>query len=338
MTTGLYQFKHVRLLDGAETYSVILNDGTNTKLRGMRGFGMPRLRVASEQYPYHHGTLRFDQPYLPDREMILVIGIKANSFTNWVAADNALRQSLSPFHVPNELCRLQITRPDRSLRMIDCWLVDYTYDSSDHFSPYWGERKLTYWAPDPSFYDALGSAYDISLRQYSGFTFGTSDSSNDARFKFDAPSTIPRNDWMLTARPQGVYGFHFTRSWPLTFQVADSISQHYVYSGGDLPTFPSIDMWGPWDYAKIENTTTGKHIAIGYDVASGDYVRVNFGAATALHTDVSKGYKETDILRYMSDDSEFWQLLPGYNTIQVTVNGTTTCNMTLTWYDRYSSI
>ena len=149
MTVHGYQFFHIDPL-GVE-YPI--NDLITSWLIGYAGFGMHRLAVATERLPYQHGVTVLGEPYLADREMLLAIDIQDTTHVDWIERDRALRHNLSPFKKPADLCTLKIVRPDDAVRYIAAWLVEYLGGDEGMDGPMYGRRNLTYWAPDPAFYD-----------------------------------------------------------------------------------------------------------------------------------------------------------------------------------------
>lgn len=310
--------------DGAS--STTINDGTIIVVRGMRGFGLPHLRVAGLEYPYHHGKLNFGRPYLPDREMIVVLGIHSATAAALISTEETLREALSPFPYGETLGRLNISRPDSTNRSILCWLVEYSGESDDHFSPYWCQRTVRFWAPDPRFYDPTEQYAVTSQFDSRGLTFGATDSASEALFRFDAVDASPRDDLVFAVQTE----------YPEDEEVTFGTSGDYITStrtvtvSGDLPTRPRFIIFNAFDALKLENVTTGKTMTIE-DAVTGGPVEIDMEAGTVEDNG-------TNIIDYLSDDSEFWDLVPGANVLTYYTDSSGTVEVQVYWYNRYSSI
>jgi hypothetical protein len=309
-----YRFYHIDT-DGIEWP---ITDGVDTWLEvgGMFGFGMMRLDVAAERMPYEHGVTVIGEPYMPPREIGIAIGIGDTSHAAWVARDRALRDNCSPFRDPTKRCALKVLRPDDTERRIDAWLVEYSGDSGDMDGPLLGRRVLTYWAPDPAFYDptAAVTAFGVSG---SGISFSI---------------TFP-----LTISTAIVSGIVFPVAFPLTFEAANAVAWQVVNYAGTMPTHPIIRCYGPADYPLVQNVTLDKQVKVLQAMDSGDYIDIDMDEQTATFHDATDN-SDTDITNLVTDDTQFWHLRPGANSIYATMMGTTSGGIRMTYTNRYLAV
>jgi hypothetical protein len=297
-----------------------INDGVNTwlELKGMFGFGLMRLDVATERMPYEHGVTVIGEPYMPAREMGIAIGIGDTSHAAWVARDNALRDNCSPFRDPTQRCTLKVLRPDDTERRIGAWLVEYSGDSGDMDGPMLGRRVLTYWAPDPAFYDPTAVVTAFGVSPGGGLSFSMT--------------------FSLTITAAGDAG---GLTWPLTFPMfyvaANVTTRQAVSYAGTMPTYPVVRCYGPADYPIIENVTLDKAVQVVQAMATGDWIDVDMSEQTATFHDTTDN-SDTDATNLVTDDTQFWHLRPGENTIRVAMNGASSGGVRMTYTKKYLAV
>lgn len=106
-----------------------------------------------------------------------------------------------------------------------------------------------------------------------------------------------------------------------------------ISSGGMVPTWMIIRVYGPITNPTIANLTTGKRMVFtGLDVAAGDYVSIR----TKDHTVLVNDDPNVSRLSYVDWTQSSWlQLIPGANQIALTADVVGTGSyMTLSWRDR----
>lgn len=84
-----------------------------------------------------------------------------------------------------------------------------------------------------------------------------------------------------------------------------------VNNGGDLGVYPVLTLNGQLTNPRIENTTTGKFVALTHTVGSQETVTIDMGERTIMQ-------ENTNLINTKSSDSRFWKLDPGDNTIKLT--------------------
>jgi hypothetical protein len=311
-----YRFFHIDP-DGVE---YPLNDGVNTWLEigGMFGFGLMRLDVAAERMPYEHGVTVIGEPYMPAREMSIAIGIGDTSHAAWVARDNALRDNCSPFRDPTQRCVLKVLRPDGNERRIDAWLVEYSGDTGDMNGPMLGRRVLTYWAPDPTFYDPVAVTESFGVQPGGGWSFS-----------FTFPLTLTAAD------DSG--GVTWPLEFPFSFDAANVTTRQAIIYAGTMPTFPVIRCYGPADHPRVESVTLDKLAQVVQEMESGDYIDIDMSALSATFHDATDN-SDTDVTNQITDTTQFWSLRPGANTIRVTMMGAGNGGVLMTYTKRYLAV
>lgn len=85
-------------------------------------------------------------------------------------------------------------------------------------------------------------------------------------------------------------------------------------NAGDTETFPVITLTGTLTNPRLENTTTGKFIALTLSITTGVQVVIDMENRTIMQAG------ETNRLNTMSDDSDFWSLQSGDNVIRLTTS------------------
>ncbi len=95
-----------------------------------------------------------------------------------------------------------------------------------------------------------------------------------------------------------------------------------VTNNGQVDALPTITINGPGVDPSIFNSTTGKRITITYTLAAGEYITVDSstGAKTCVLT---VGPANSNIIGYMSSDSEFFPIIPGANELVCGLSSTT---------------
>ena len=280
--------------------SYVLNDDITARLRwnGLRGFGVLRTETLGQRVPYQDGVEALGL-YTGPREMRVALDISAKSHAERLAYERAMRRNLSPYKDRSHLGALTIEDASNSVsRAIACWLTECP--DPEETGPFESAVFLTFWAPQPFFYDPVPLAESVAI---SGGGVGY-------------PITYPAE-----------YG-------------ATGIDSHvYPDNPGDIEAWPVIRVQatGGTD-PKIENETTGKKIELsGLALSAGDYVDIDMAEATVAMYDAGAG-ATTSIIEKMSEESEFFPFARGGNSIHVELGAATSGSVTLTYYARYLAI
>ncbi len=280
-----------------------LNDNVNLWLRadGLRGFGIVRAEVAATRLPYRDGVWRLGGPYTPAREMEVALEVLGVSLADCVARLRALARNVSPYRDPDELGTLRVRAPDGLTRDIDCWLTGV--EDTEWAGPLDGIVVLTFWAPSPWFYSTATATAGLVLACDAGVSYPVS---------YD-----------------GSTGVEYATS-----DIAIDLS---VRNEGDVDTYPTLTIYGPGQNPVVENLTTGQLIEIETVVLeAGDYITVDMDACTVQLYDMS--YQTTaNIIEHISENSEFWPLRRGDNSIHVEIANADAGTIHVSWLNRYQS-
>lgn len=82
-----------------------------------------------------------------------------------------------------------------------------------------------------------------------------------------------------------------------------------INNAGDADSYPTVRLYGPLTNPRIENQTTGKWISLTLSIEAGSYIEIDMENRTIIQGDM------TNRIGVKSDDSRFWYLAPGDNTI-----------------------
>lgn len=277
-----------------------LNDGTHAilKANGLRGFGQLRAEDVQERVPYTDGVeLSGNEPYTGPREMGVALQVLGDSYSIWVAQKQALIHNASPYKSNGALGKLKIVTPNSLTRYIDCRLVEFPDPEMD--GPFAGLCIPTFYAPYPHFYDPTAQTTVLTVSGDGGVTF---------------PITFP-----------------------ITFSSADVDETIVVENTGDVPTWPTIRVYGPGDNPSFENTTIGKTMSLTKTMDAGDYLDIDMEAGTINFYDDSAG-ATTPALTSMDATAEFWALAVGTNTIEVDIANVGNGSAVFTYYLRYLAV
>jgi hypothetical protein len=108
-------------------------------------------------------------------------------------------------------------------------------------------------------------------------------------------------------------------TFPITFPATAIDTTVYPNNVGDVPTWPTIRIWGPGEDPSIENETTSKIMGLTQSLDAGDYVDIDMEAGTVDWYDYSGG-TTTPIIETISAASEFWELVRGENAVHIEVS------------------
>jgi hypothetical protein len=124
----------------------------------------------------------------------------------------------------------------------------------------------------------------------------------------------------------------------LPFNLGTVGSQITVTNSGDIETPVMIYFYGEVENPSIENSTTEEEISITKTVQDGEILIINtaFGEKSVL---LLTGGEYENAFEYVDDDSIFWSLDPGDNTVSYTVASEgANAECRLYYYNRYSGV
>ena len=111
-----------------------------------------------------------------------------------------------------------------------------------------------------------------------------------------------------------------------------------ITNNGQVDAYPTLTITGPGDNPEIFNVTTGKRLSLTYTIPAGQTIVVdsNIGEKTVIY---DNGVSETNVIGYLSSDSEFFPVQPGANTIRCSMNNTTASSgVVIAFSDQYLGV
>ncbi len=276
-----------------------LNNEINFFLRreGLEGFDDQEREQAYSRVPYRHGVVHHGEPYAPHRYLSVAIDVTGRD------------------------------APDTR-----GWMRYWRR----YITPYWGDGSpgvLTVQDVDNGTYRAIECKCTRMLEIYRApaaktivFHFVSEDA-----FFYDPTERVE------TIGVSGPGGLTFPITFPITFTSADIDETISVDNAGEAPTWPTVRVYGPGDNPSLENTTTGKTMAITQTLDSGDYIEIDMEAATVMFSDATDG-STTSIIENISDASEFWELAVGENEIEVNVENAVSGSVRFSYNLRYLGV
>lgn len=133
--------------------------------------------------------------------------------------------------------------------------------------------------------------------------------------------------------PVDSWGFPF--SFPFSFGAESAGGDLVVVTTGDLETFPRILIYGPAAAPIIRNLTTGRSLSfVGLSLAAGDFAEVDCWDET-VYLNSNEGFSLLGAVDIANSD--FWQLAPGLNLIQLVASGfDANTRATIFWRDSFA--
>lgn len=193
---------------------------------------------------------------------------------------------------------LRVIRADGATRALYCYMI--AYSDLEYKAPKVGGKVIRFRASDPFWFD---------------------------------PTEVER----VIAVSGAVYEIVFPIEFPITFDSADVNEYFNVENEGDVETYPVITVYGPGDNPTIDNETADKLFSVNQAMDEGDYITIDMENGTVEFYDSSLG-TTTNIIEYISDDSEFWPLLVGNNELHVILANTTDGSVKIEYYNRYQGV
>lgn len=125
---------------------------------------------------------------------------------------------------------------------------------------------------------------------------------------------------------------------PFILPSSGIVVQQSVENRGDINASPIITVVGPGSNPIVRNVTTGEVTDINLSIAAGESIVIDtrFGVKSVVYNQPGG---QSSVIGYMSSSSVFVGMLPGVNTIQCSMNNTTTdSRFEIEWYDYYLGV
>lgn len=116
-------------------------------------------------------------------------------------------------------------------------------------------------------------------------------------------------------------GASFNFTWNVNFGVVTNSGIITALNAGNFNTSPIITIAGPVDNPIVENITAGKRLAFALTINSGDQLVIDTDAHSVLYY-VAGSSIGASRRSSMTTDSQWWELMPGSNTIRYSANTT----------------
>lgn len=126
---------------------------------------------------------------------------------------------------------------------------------------------------------------------------------------------------------QAVSGRGYNRSYNYGYGGAISTDSFPAINAGTFPTLPTIIITGPVTNPSIVNTTTGLSIKFLITVDVGDTLTVNFADRTVMLNGTAS--------RFYSKLGDFFELVPGLNSLKYVANAYSASSATVSWRDAW---
>lgn len=283
-----------------EGNSRALNDGNHSFFLLRAGFGMEGIQVYDERTPYRDGATE-KGIYTPGRNFHVKVAMYHESQSALVAYERAFRSDLNPYIDRDTLGAFRMICADGVERSINCYPTGYADDSSQR-DVVACTRVLSFYAPDPYWYDPEQQTTTVTLDVDGGLEFPV----------YDGAAEIAFND-------------------------TDIDDTEDINNAGDVDAWPVIRITGAGDNPVITNNETGKLMSLTQSMDANDYIEIDMENATIVFYDDTAG-STTSALDTMSAASEFWPLVRGHNEINFVFTGGAGATMTMTWYNRYLGV
>lgn len=132
-------------------------------------------------------------------------------------------------------------------------------------------------------------------------------------------------------------GFSLPFSFPLSFGTVGQTLD--VENYGDLESPVFIRMIGPLKNPVLENVTTGQRISITREILEGESLEINTAFGKKSVTIIDSNNNRSNAFHYVSPDSEFWQMVPGLNTVSYAATEESSSSaVTISFYHRYAGV
>lgn len=111
-------------------------------------------------------------------------------------------------------------------------------------------------------------------------------------------------------------GVEFPVSFPTSFGVQGTTVT--VENEGDIAAPVQMSISGPVENPVVRNLTTGKHLALDLDIRTREKVEIDTEYGRMYCRLIAPDGVQTNAIRYLSEDSEFWTVEPGANVLTYT--------------------
>ena len=126
-------------------------------------------------------------------------------------------------------------------------------------------------------------------------------------------------------------------SFPLSFGTVGQTLDIENYGDLESPVF--IRMIGPLKNPVLENVTTGQRISITREILEGESLEINTAFGKKSVTIIDSNNNRSNAFHYVSPDSEFWQIVPGLNTVSYAATEESSSSaVTISFYHRYAGV
>lgn len=197
------------------------------------------------------------------------------------------------------------------------------------FNPKLGLGRLTWRQPDDTEYylDCVPAGCEFPGGEAAGASFQVAEITLIAGMPF-----WYRAEVIEASQLSG--GLVFPFEFP--FQLATIKTASIATNKGDVPTPITLTFVGPATSPRVSNVTTGKHLKVIYTLRLGQSIRINtaFGEKEVTLIDVDG--TESNVMNWLTADSEFFELIPGDNSLSYSEEGGNAMAMALVqWRNRY---
>lgn len=137
------------------------------------------------------------------------------------------------------------------------------------------------------------------------------------------PMSIPSADGGTTTFPV---------TFPVVFGATSSQGAGPVINNGDLPSYPTISIYGPLSRPKVTNVSTGEYIELDVTLASSS----NSATITYDQDSLTVVSDNTNVYGKLTSGSTLFKLKPGENNLVFSGSSVGTgANVTVTWFDTW---
>ncbi len=279
----------------AEGTSILMGAGTDYDVVDIRGLGMPSVRANDVPRLDTHGALTSRKELLPGRTVNLQVVVQGDP------GDGTLDARVTSL---SKACQVHDTPGTLTFRFPIGYGVASTTDDDRFLTAYC--RRITKM---------------ITASQSSGRI--------PCYIQFECPNPVIRCATQSTSLIELTAfggGTTFNETFSLGFGTASSLST-LVDNEGNFPAYPNLRFAGPLVDPGIANNTKGQWIQLaGVTIDSGDYVDINFYERSILQSGTTSVYNK------LTNDSTWWTLDPGLNSLTFTASSASAVEMTFNWY------
>ncbi len=269
---------------------VLGGNGNNYILNEWTGAGIPGMRVSDSDRPQDYGTF-LGPDLLEARYIRLTVTVRGNTPEQTVAnADVLLREWYVDSRVDTDITKpLSVKLPGQGARRLIGRPRRTTLDPNRIIGTR-AEAILEYHASDPRWY---------------------SDDEHTSALALAAATT----------------GRSYNKGFNYGYGAgASGIAS--VVNAGTIGTLPVVRFTGPVTNPYIENITTAKTLGLTYTLGAGEFIDVDFGAATVLLAGTAS--------RYYAKTGSFFELIPGVNEIRFGAGAyDAASSASITWRDAW---